>query len=73
MGILAAATFALLSTYHRIKDKTPGQLVFGQYMILSIKHVENWGYIRHHKQAQIEKYSIRENSTIIDNDYRVVD
>ena len=29
MGILVAAAFAVLSTYHRTKVKSPGQLFFG--------------------------------------------
>ena len=42
MGILAAAAFAVLSTYHRTKQKFPGQLVFFQDMILPINHVADW-------------------------------
>ena len=41
MGILEAAAFAVQSTYHQIKQKSPGQLVFGQYMILLINHIIN--------------------------------
>ena len=29
IGILAAASFAVRSTYHQTKQKNPGQLVFG--------------------------------------------
>ena len=42
MGILAAAAFSVQSTYQNIKQKSPGQLVFGQYMILLINHIANW-------------------------------
>ena len=45
MGILAAASFAEQSTYHRIKEKIPGQLVFGRDMILPINIVAYWRYI----------------------------
>ena len=45
MGILAAAAFAVCSTYHTNKVKVPGLLVFGQDMILPINHIENWRYI----------------------------
>ena len=41
MGILAAADFVVKSTYHRTKQKSPGQFVFGRYMILPINHIEN--------------------------------
>ena len=46
-------------------------MIFCQDMILPIKYVSDWEYIRHNKQEQIGKYSICENSTRIDYDYRV--
>ena len=46
MGILAATAFAVRATYHRTKQKSPGQLVFGQDMILTINHIVNWILIR---------------------------
>ena len=69
MGILAAAAFAVRSTYHMTKYKTPGQLVFGPDTILPINYVADWRFIRQRKQAQIDKDVIRENSTRIDHDY----
>ena len=42
-------------------------------MILPINHVADWRYICQCKQTQINKYSIRENTTRIDYDYRVGD
>ena len=39
MGILAASYFAVQSTYHRTKQKSPGELVFGRDMILQINHI----------------------------------
>ena len=54
-GILSATAFAVRSTYHTTLKKTPGQLVFGRDMILNIKHVANWEYIRQNKQKMIEK------------------
>ena len=56
---------------HRNKGNSPGQLVFGRDTILLTNHVVDWRYICQRKQAQIEKYVIHENSTIIENDYRV--
>ena len=41
-GILAAASFAILSTKIRIKGHSLGQLVFGHDMILPIKHKLDW-------------------------------
>ena len=71
IGILVAATFTVHPTYHRIKDKSLGQLVFGLKMILMIKYVVNWRYTHQGKQAKIEKYPIRKNSTRIEYEYRV--
>ena len=42
MGILVAEAFAVHSTYHRTKGKSPDQLVFGQDIILPINHVAYW-------------------------------
>ena len=71
MGILAAADFVVQATYHRIKQKCPGQLVFGRYMILSINHIANRRLTHQHKQAQIEEDLIRKNSTRTDHNDRV--
>ena len=73
MGILAAADFVVQATYHRIKQKCPGQLVFGRYMILSINHIANRRLTHQHKQAQTDKDVIRENSTRVNFDYRIGD
>ena len=71
MKILATSAFAVRSTYRRTKEKLPGQNFFGQYMILSINHVVDWRYICQHKQTQIEKDVICENTTRINYDYRL--
>ena len=49
-----------------IKDKSPGQLVFGQDMILPIKHVADWRYIHQRKYGKIEKDFMRKSSAIMD-------
>ena len=38
IDILAAATFAVHSTYHRVKGKMPGQMIFGRGMIIKIEN-----------------------------------
>ena len=58
-------------TYQRTKVKSPGQLVFGQDMILPINHVADWRYIRQHKQAQIDRDVICENTTRSHKNYRL--
>ena len=50
MRILAAADFAVQNKYHRTKQKIPGQLFFGQDMVLPINHIANWRYIHQQKQ-----------------------
>ena len=71
MGILASEAFAVRCTDHRTMVKSPGRIVFGQEIILPINHVADWRYMRQSKQAQIDKDTIRENTTIIDHDYRL--
>ena len=41
-GILAASAFANRSTENRLKDHSPGQLIFGSDMIVLIKHTVDW-------------------------------
>ena len=72
MGILAAEAFVVQSMYHSTKNIT-GQLVFGIDMTLPINHAADFRYIHKHKQTQLEKDTIRENTTRIDHNYRVVD
>ena len=40
-------------------------------MILPINHIANWKLICQRKQVQIEKDILRENSTIVNHDYRI--
>ena len=73
MGVLTAADFSVQITYHQTEQNIRVQLFLGQDMILPISHIENWRYMCHRKQAQVEKYIIRENSTRIDYDYNIGD
>jgi hypothetical protein len=70
-GILSATAFAIRSTFHTTLRNTPGQLVFGQGMILNVKHEANWEYIRERKQATIEKNNLAENAKPIPHRYKV--
>ena len=72
-GILAAASFAVLSTNNRQKCYSLGQLLFGRDIILLIKHKVDWELVRQKNQAQINKYNIRENRHRVDYDYKVGD
>jgi len=69
-GVLSAAAFAVRATYHTTLQKTPGQLVFGRDMILNVKHIANWEYIRQRKQKLIDKNNQRENSKRIPYQYQ---
>jgi transposase InsO family protein len=69
-GILSATAFAIRSTYHTTLQSTPGQLVFGRDMILNIKHVANWEFIRARKQHIIEKNNKAENAKRIAHVYK---
>ena len=73
MGIVSAAAFSVFSMYQRTKGKNQGQLVFVRDIIPPINHIVNWIYILQRKQPQIETDVIRENSTIINCDFRVGD
>ena len=42
-------------------------------MILPINHVADWRYIRWHRKTQINKEVILENTTRVDQNYRVGD
>ena len=61
-GVLAAAAFAVRSTYHTTLKKMPGQLVFGRDIIFNIQHVANWEFIKKNKQQHIDKNNIAENA-----------
>ena len=67
MGILVTAAYAVQSKYHRTKQKSRGQLVFGREMILPIDNISNWRNTPQRKQTQIKKDAINKNSTIIDH------
>ena len=45
-----AAAWAIRSTVHTTLDATPGQLVFGQDMLLPIQIKTDWARIRQRKQ-----------------------
>ena len=53
MGIEAYAEFMIISTHSIIKLYTPGKLVFGNNMILPIKHNSDWELIHQQKKMQI--------------------
>ena len=72
-SFLAAAAFAICSTYHTTLKATPAQLIFSQDMILPIKIKANWAMIHQHRQEQMVKNNQKENCACIDHTYKVGD
>ena len=73
LGILAAAAFAMCSTYHTTLCTMPGQLIFGRDMILNMQYLADWTAIKAHKQQLIRKNNIIENAKRIPHQYKVGD
>ena len=73
LGILVAALTAVQFTTNKLKFYIPGKLVFIPYMILLIKHAEDWEFIRQWKHMQINKDNILQNSKQVYHDYKVGD
>jgi hypothetical protein len=67
----ASIAWAIRSSYHRMLEATPAQLVFGRNMIFNIKTVVNWDLIRKRKQSQVDFDNSRENKRRVAYDYKV--
>jgi hypothetical protein len=61
-SFISAASWAIGSTYHTTLQATPGQLVFGRDMLLSIPFRADWAQIKIRKQGLINKGLLRENT-----------
>jgi hypothetical protein len=64
--------YAIRSTFHTTLKGTPGQLLFGRDMILSINVVAEWGAIEQQCQNEMAHNSKRETSRI-NHDYKIRD
>jgi hypothetical protein len=74
MGTLpSTAAWTIHSTVHTTLDATPGQLVFGQDMLLPIQLKTDWARIRQRKQDIINVNNRKENAKRIAHEYRVGD
>jgi hypothetical protein len=51
---LAAAAFAVRSTFHTIMQATPAKLVFRRDMLLPMQFQADWALIRERKQCETE-------------------
>jgi Integrase core domain. len=71
--LLASIAWAsICSSYHRMLEATPAQLVFGRDMIFNIKTMVNWDLVRKCKQSQVDfDNARRENKCRIAYNYKV--
>ena len=67
---LAAAAFAVCSTFHTIMQATPSQLVFGRDMLLPMQFQADWALIRERKQRETECNNKIENWKRIEYEYK---
>ena len=72
-AFLAAAAYAIWSTFHTTLQATPAQLVFGRDMLLPIKFKADWAGIKHRRQAEMRRNNERENRSRVPYKYRVND
>ena len=70
---LAAAAYAIRSTYHSTLEATPAQLVFGRDMLLPVKFAADWARIRQKRQAEMSRNTQRENRSRLRHTYKVDD
>jgi len=59
---LTAVAYAVRTMYHTTLQATPGQLVFGQAMLLPARFKVDWAHIAQCKQDAINRSNQRENS-----------
>jgi hypothetical protein len=69
--ILAQTAFAIRSSYHRILEASPAQLVHQRDMILNIAYYADWAAITAKKQKQLDKDNEYQNKQRIAHDYKV--
>jgi transposase InsO family protein len=72
-SFLAAAAFAIRSTFHTTLQATPAQLVFGRDMLLPIKFKADWAMIKARRQDEMRRNNERENKTRKRHEYKVGD
>jgi hypothetical protein len=72
-SFISAASWAIRSTYHTMLQATPGHLVFGRDMLLSVPFRADWAKIKIRKQGLINKGVLRENASRIQHKYKVGD
>ena len=69
-SFLAAASYAIRSTYHTTLEATPAQLVYGRDMLLPVTFKADWARIKNKRQTEINRNNARENNTRIHHSYK---
>ena len=72
-SFLAAAAYAIRSTYHTTLEATPAQMVYGRDMLLPIQFQTDWARLQLKRQKEINKNNTRENSKRITHAYALHD
>ncbi len=67
------AAWAIRSTNHTVLKASPCTAIFGQDLLFDILFVADWAKIGDHRQSLTDCSTARENSCLIDHDYKVGD
>ena len=67
----ASIAWAIRASYHRTIFSTPGQAVFGIYLLFNLTSVVYWLVITSAKQRQVDIDNVRENSRQVTHDYTI--
>ena len=72
-GILQSIAWGLRTTYHTSLRTSPGQLTFGQDMVIPATYLANWHQINARRKQNVLYDNARENRTRIPHDYNIGD
>jgi hypothetical protein len=67
---LTNAAWAVCSTYHTILKTSPVAAIFGRDMLFDVSFLADWSKIEEHRQKQMDKNTVKENSGCGDWDYQ---
>ena len=70
---LASIEWAKRYSYHRNIIATPGQAVFGRYVLFNLASVVDWRVATAVKQRQVDIDNVRENAKTFTHDYAIGD
>ena len=70
---IADTCFTVRATSHTTMKASPGQLVFGRAMVLPIRYLADWEYLRQVRQKQMTHNNLCENRNRIAHEYKAGD